>query len=182
MAEQQPDSHPQDALNQIEDILVNRYEAGCKYKLKELTEILDSITTVLDAYHGRTVEAPEIPPETLTTRERHSEPVVSAIIHSDDRRIEASFQANRWFSEATDEEIKDLAGIGWGYDLEADRIAYFMEPLDVEVEKVLDYCRSAKRLSSDPIGFEVLVHKAQAAAWLAVHRPRLWEEIAAAEQ
>ena len=181
MAEQQPDSHPQDALNQIEDILVNRYEAGCKYKLKELTEILDSIAAVLDAYHGRSVEAPEIPPETLKTRERHSEPVVSAIIHSDDRRIEASFQANRWFSEAADEEIKDLAGIGWGHDLEADRIAYFMEPLDVEVEKVLDYCRSAKRLSSDPIGFEVQVDKAQAAAWLAVHRPGLWKEIAAAE-
>jgi hypothetical protein len=182
MAEQQPDSHPQDALNQIEDILVNRYEASCKYKLKELTEILDSIAVVLDAYHGRSVEAPEIPPDTLTMRERHSEPVVSAIIHSDDRRIEATFQANRWFSEATDEEIKDLAGIGWGYDLEADRIAYFMEPLDVEVEEVLNYCRSAKRLSSDPIGFEVLVDKAQAAAWLAVHRPGLWEEIAATEQ
>jgi len=182
MAEQQPDSHLQDALNQIEDILVNRYEAGRKYKLKELTGILDSIAAVLDAYHGRTVEAPEIPPEALTTRERHSEPVVSAIIHSDDRRIEASFQANRRFSQAANEEIKDLVGIGWGHDLEADRIAYFMEPLDVEVEKVLDYCRSAKRLSSDLIGFEVLVDKAHAAAWLAVHRPGLWKEIAAAEQ
>lgn len=113
-------------------------------------------------------------------REQHrvqSEPIITAIIRSDDRVKSTDFPANRWFAEASDEDIRDLASIDWGYELEADRIAYYLEPLNLNIELVLDHCRERKRASGEPVGFEVSVDKDQAMRWLAAHRPTLWQEL-----
>lgn len=169
-------------MGEISDIIVNHYEAGYKYTAKELRQILESIVDIVDAYSGVTKVPPAKAPPSSEVTKRHAEPLIAAVIHSDDHGRKSSFQANRWFSTATDEEIRELAAIGWGYDLEADRIGYFMEAIDLEVEKVLEYCREATGTSREPIGFEVSVDKDQAMAWLRVHKPELWKTILAAEE
>jgi hypothetical protein len=148
-----------------------------------LRRFLESILDVVDLFEGSNAEtgsmhgARRSPEAELEIQQKHSQPVVSATIHSDDHHSVAAFQANRWFSDASDDEVKELAAVNWGADLEADDVAYFMEPLDLEVELVLDYSRTGKQLSGDPMGFEVLVDRTEALAWLAVHRPELFKEL-----
>jgi hypothetical protein len=181
--EQQPERKAQDAMNQISDIIVNHYEAGHKYKQKELRRILESIVEVVDQFEGSktgTGAAHGVrrsPDAELEIQQRHSQPVVSATIHSDDYHSVATFQANRWLLDASDDEVKELGAVNWGGDLEADAVAYFMEPLDLAVELVLDYSRSRKQLSGDPVGSEVHVDGTEALAWLAVHRSELFKEL-----
>lgn len=183
MPEQQPERKAQDAMNQISDIIVNHYEAGYKYKQKELRRILESIVEVVGLFDGSKAGTGPVhgarrsPEAELEMRQRHSQPVVSATIHSDDYHSVAAFHANRWLSEASDDEVKELAAVNWGGDLEADEVAYFMEPLDLAVELVLDYSRTGMQLSGDPMGFEVYVDGAETLAWLAVHRPGLFKEL-----
>ncbi len=110
-------------------------------------------------------------------RQKHSRPMISAEIHSDDYRSEAKFQANRWLTAATDAEIKALAAVDWGGDLEADAVDYFMEPLDLGVERVLEYSRTAIQMLGDRMGFEVRVDETEARAWLTIHRPELFREM-----
>lgn len=178
MPELQPESRAHTCLAQISDIIVNKYEVGYKYKAKELRLILDSIVAIVDDYGASTTgDGPARLPQPYENRTAHADPIVSAEIHSDDHTRKVGFQANRWFSQASDDEIRELAAIDWENDLEADRIAYFMEALDLEVEKVLDYCRETKHTLKESIGFEVSVNRDQAMSWLAVHRSRLWKEL-----
>jgi hypothetical protein len=179
MSKTPADDQAKDYLNQIQDIIVNQYESGYRYSRTELKDILDSIVRVVDGYANHSAVRQSVERQAvLSLREKHSEPIVSATIHSDDYRLETTFQANRWLSEATDQEIKDLASIDWGGDSAADEIAYFMEPLDSDVERVLDYSRIATQVSGDPMGFEVHVDATEALAWLQAHKPELWTEMA----
>ena len=50
-------------------------------------------------------------------------PGISAEAWSDDRLVEVTFDARRWFLTATDEDIQALAACGWGRDFPADRVA-----------------------------------------------------------
>lgn len=175
----QPESKAQDILNQIEDVILNHYEDDHKYTARELRQILDSIVAILDTY--KALDASVVPAASAIALQSqpdpHSEPRVPAVVYSDDHAKRATFPANRWFAVASDEEIRDLARIGWGYDLEADRIAYFLRDLYSQIEQVLEYCRQSKWASTEPVGFEVSVNKAQAMAWLATHRSDLWQEL-----
>jgi hypothetical protein len=183
MPEQQPERMAQDAMNQISDIIVNHHEAGYKYTQNELRRILHSIVEVVELFEGSKAGIGPIhgtrrtPEADLEIQLRHSQPVVSATIHSDDHHSVAAFQANRWLSDASDDQIKELFAISWGGDLEADEVAYFMEPLDLSVELALDYSRTGKQLSGDPMGFEVHVDGTEALAWLSAHRPELFKEL-----
>lgn len=93
---------------------------------------------------------------------------IRAEVHSDDRVIEAQFNALPWFEQASDEEIKALAKCDWGGDYPADEVAQHMADLDPNVRKVFDYV--ALRVSE---GFECHVNEDDARAWLTAYRPGL---------
>lgn len=96
---------------------------------------------------------------------------VQAEVHSDDHKAAASFDARLWFEQATDEDIRELAGIGWGGDYEADAVARYMEDRNEDVAGVFTYARTAA------LGFECHVDEASALAYLAIRRPALHAEL-----
>jgi len=92
---------------------------------------------------------------------------IKACITGDGTTVDVEFDAVAWFEQASDDEIEELAGIGWGGNYEADAVAEFVAGSVPSVRKVIDKGQ----------GFEVHVDVAQALAWLAEHRPTLCERI-----
>ena len=52
--------------------------------------------------------------------------MICAECHSDDHNVEVAFDATRWFEQATDKQIAELAAVGWGGEYPADAVAEFM--------------------------------------------------------
>ena len=96
--------------------------------------------------------------------------VVRAEIHSDDFTLGGDFEAAPWFEQASDVEILDLFGVGWGGDYEADAVAEYFEGNDAYewIAHVLEEVRATKNL-----GFEVHVDPAHAVRWIRRYRPHL---------
>jgi hypothetical protein len=92
---------------------------------------------------------------------------IKACITGDGSTVEVEFDAVPWFEQASDEEIEELAEIGWGGNYEADVVAEFVADTVPSVRKVID----------KGAGFEVHVDVAQALRWLAEHRASLCERI-----
>jgi hypothetical protein len=65
--------------------------------------------------------------------------MIKAECHSDDRKIEVTFDAEPYLIQATTEQLKELIGCGLGGDYPADRIAEYMMDLDINVKKMFDY-------------------------------------------
>ncbi len=181
MGEATPEIRAQKTIREIEDLLVNQYEEGTEYTEDEVRTLIDAIVDVIDRHNEITrVSRPKLSrAQALETRRLHSLPPVQAEIHSDDHRAASNFLANRWLSEASDEEIRLLARIHWSGDTAADEVALFMESIDLKVELALDYCRTAVQINEEPIGFEVSVNSEEAMKWLDVHRPTLAAQIRA---
>jgi hypothetical protein len=62
---------------------------------------------------------------------------VPAECHTETTR--SAFDAERWFSQASDEEIVDLANCGWGGNYAADRVAEFIAGFHEQVSRVFIY-------------------------------------------
>jgi len=103
--------------------------------------------------------------------------MIRAECHSDDYRVEIEFDAQRWFDEATDEEILALARIGWGGDYEADAVAE--EFKERETKKLWDYLELGLNMpySNDPVGFECYVEESDALDYVKKARPHLLERL-----
>lgn len=98
---------------------------------------------------------------------------ISAEVHTDCRSAEAKFDATRWFEQASDEEILQLAECGWGGEYPADEVAEFFSDskLDEKVVEVFHVLHILRR--SKEMGFECNVNKEEAMVWLQQNRPYL---------
>lgn len=104
-----------------------------------------------------------------------SKAIIFAEVHADDFNASAKFDAEEWFKQASEEEIRELAFCDWGGDLAADKVAYFFEDKHALVKRVFEYLRSNPKMpfSRDTVGFECRVSRQDAARWLKEHRPEL---------
>lgn len=112
-------------------------------------------------------EVPAIDGHTFETWEDGGRKMIKAEVHSDDYKATADFDATRWFEQASDEEILELAACDWGGDYPADDVARWFEDEDSEVERVFDYVDTAG------LGFECHVEVADAMDWVKANRPEL---------
>ena len=100
--------------------------------------------------------------------------LVRAEVHSDDRVFEASFFANQWFVEATDEHILALAYDGeWGRCYEADSVAESADQVPA-VAKVFEYLEIINLSQRETVGFECTVNRTDAMRWLRQQRHGVW--------
>lgn len=111
---------------------------------------------------------------------------IKAEVHSDDHNIEVEFDAVPWFQQATDDEILDLAGCGWGGDYPADAVARFFsdsnsvgDALNQDIAGLFDYLEIIKNdpFKEDQSGFECHVDEASAMKWLETNRPALFQQL-----
>lgn len=97
---------------------------------------------------------------------------IPAEVHTDDHHHESRFDAEPWFKQATDEEIVELAKIGWRGDYAADLVAEWTADRNKEVRNVLK--NTSPR---DGVGFECSVDEDAAVAWLKKNKKELWTKI-----
>jgi hypothetical protein len=104
----------------------------------------------------------------------HKNPIIKAECHSDDRRVEITFDALKWFQQASDKEILDLAECGWGGDYPADYVAHFFGSRATH-----DLFLYLEKFAPNDTGFECHVDEAMARAWIAKRRPHLVDKLCA---
>jgi hypothetical protein len=109
-------------------------------------------------------------------------PHIQAECHSDDRLYSAEFNALRWFRQAEDAEILDLATVDWGDEYAADRVGMFMAELIPDVEKMFDYLERYNQAHKEHIGWVCTVNKADALEWLKQCRPGLYQRVLKIEE
>jgi hypothetical protein len=94
--------------------------------------------------------------------------VIPAECHSDNHIIEIDFDALKWFEQASDKDILDLAKCEWGGDYPADAVAqHFERNLTKELFVYLE------KYAPDDCGFECHVNEACAIGWIKSNRPEL---------
>lgn len=86
---------------------------------------------------------------------------IPAEIRTDDGKRKAKFDAEPWFSQASETEIQDLIDIGFRGDYPADNVAWWTRDRDTRVDRVLSYVEDTGQ------GFEVVIDPDKAEAWLA---------------
>jgi|GEM_PF-4650951 len=108
--------------------------------------------------------------------------IIPAKAYSDDRVVQISFDAAKWFEQASDQAILDLAECGWGGDYPADVIVYY-DYAKAVLSKGHDKIRhlfaylDAVRDTSSACGFECHVDEEVAMEWIKDNRPHLLEQI-----
>ncbi|MFZ3482186.1 hypothetical protein [Sphingomonas sp. 3-13AW] len=103
---------------------------------------------------------------------------IKAETYSDDRAVEVNFDALRWFEQASDEEILELARCEWGGDYPADAVAQHFEGAHGEVTEMFEHIAHMQN-TRNPIGFECHVNEDDAMAWLLQNKPDLHKKILA---
>jgi hypothetical protein len=94
--------------------------------------------------------------------------MIKAECHSDDRKIEVSFDAEPFIIQATNEQLKGIIACGLGGDYPADRIVEFFAGTLNDVRKMFDYCADKDE------GFECHITDTEAFwAWIKKNRPAL---------
>ncbi len=101
--------------------------------------------------------------------------MIHAEAHSDDRIIEVEFDAEPYFAQATDHQLRALIACGFGGDYAADRLA---EGLADEVDGLADLFKYLELVNKpgrrrETVGFECHADPAAAAAWIKANRPVL---------
>ena len=99
--------------------------------------------------------------------------VVPATVASDDGVVTASFDAEPWFRASTDEELLELANLGWGGCQAADSVALHLEADNKAVAGIMEYLRLMQETIENAPGFEVYIDPAAAERWLQRHKPVL---------
>ena len=102
-----------------------------------------------------------------------SMPVIRAEAHSDDHNVEIEFDALRWFKQATDEEIVELAECGWGGHYPADAVAEYFDGKKNCTSRLFRYLEDIAEdwSKKDLMGFECHVNEEDAIKWLRKNRP-----------
>src|SRR5690606_32130940 len=94
-------------------------------------------------------------------------PKIPAYVHADNYLFDATFEANRWFEQASDEQIVELAKSEWTGSM-ADEAARFVEVCNDSVKLVFVYAdhRTERAATTE-------VNAAIAMDWIREHRPHL---------
>lgn len=95
--------------------------------------------------------------------------------HSDDDVMKVEFDAERYFKQASNEEIIELYKCGWRGDYPADVVAEFESEFNEELKKLFDYVSENHLMTG--IGFECVVFEDDAIAWIRENKPSLYKEI-----
>jgi hypothetical protein len=94
--------------------------------------------------------------------------MIKAECHSDDRKVEVTFDAEPFLNQADTSAIKALIACGLGGDYAADRVAEYMMDHDPKVKKMFDYTSLVDE------GFECHIEDAQAFwNWVKKNKPAL---------
>lgn len=96
-------------------------------------------------------------------------PSIQAEAWPDDRPFSVGFDANRYFAQASDEELRGLAAVDFCHDDYSDDVVRFTASFDSRVQRVFDYLEVA-----DKGGFECAVNEVDAMRWLKAHREGVW--------
>ena len=94
--------------------------------------------------------------------------MIKAEIHTDDRKVEVTFDATPYFNQASDADIVALHDCGWGGDYPSDNVAIFCADINPEVAKLFNYLEIVRDQ-----GFECNVDEASAILWLKENRKKL---------
>jgi len=105
--------------------------------------------------------------------------VIPARAKSDDHIYDIPFDAEKWFAQANDKEVRDLAECGWGGDYPADEVAMFMAGHDDQLPDLFKYLEKIANIKSkkDVSGFECHVDEDKAMEWLKHHKIYLFRQI-----
>ena len=98
--------------------------------------------------------------------------MIKAEVHSDDFIFKEEFDATKWFEQASEKEILDLAKCDWGGDYPADNVARESVDWFDGIANVLDYCTR-----KTDMGFECHVDGDEALTWLRNNRPLIYRKI-----
>lgn len=101
--------------------------------------------------------------------------MIPATAHTDDHLFQASFDAEPYFAQASEQELAALVDCGFGGDYPADRVAEWTRENvpHPELASLFDYLARSPRMGRDPVGFECHVDVEAAEAWLRRHHPSL---------
>lgn len=97
--------------------------------------------------------------------------------HTDDWALQARFDAEPYFAQATDDELATLAACGYGGDYPAHDVAHWFEDQDEDLRVLFAYLELRNRGAGEVVGFECHVDEERAGAWIQVHRPALWRRL-----
>ena len=101
---------------------------------------------------------------------------VCAEVHDDGHNHTVEFDAGPWLYQADENEIVELAAIGWRGDEAADAVALFFEDTNADIASLMAFCRSTQG-RRNPLGFECSVDEEQALHWLEQRRPAIWQRV-----
>lgn len=136
---------------------------------------------VLDDY-DRTPDADRAPKAAETKSELDEFEPVAAEVHSDDREAKATFDAQEWFKQASDDDILNLAREDYQFEATSDAVAEFMAAKDEKVKEVMEYVATRndtlKSQNREQEGFGCSVDEAQAIDWVEKFRPHLLDKLA----
>lgn len=107
---------------------------------------------------------------------------VAATVHSDDKEVDAKFDASPWFEQATEDNILDLARDQYKHEASSDVIAEFMADRDPKVKDVMNYVAERnvrlREAGDEAEGFGCVVDEDQALEWVEKNRPYLLPKLA----
>ena len=107
--------------------------------------------------------------------------VIAAEAHSDDRVVEAEFDAEPWFEQASEEDVLQLARCGWKHDYPADAVAHFVADRESNVADLFKYLNLVAYQKNAP-GFECSVDRDEALAWIGKNRSQWYPRVLREEQ
>jgi hypothetical protein len=99
--------------------------------------------------------------------------MIRAEVHSDDNVVKINFDATDWFTQATEEQIVELARCGWRGDYPADEVAMWTSDQNSEVARVFAYLEEISIHQKETLGFECSVNAKDAIAWLKANQPQV---------
>jgi hypothetical protein len=130
-----------------------------------------------DEYAAEWIDGPtevvELEPPAMETKSsmQRKDRTIRAEVHTDDFVEQVRFDAEPWFSAASDSEIEALVRIDYGGDYAADEVALFMRGVNPAVSALFDHDERHE------VGFEVHVDAGDAEAWIRKNRPALARRI-----
>lgn len=103
--------------------------------------------------------------------------IIPAACCTDDYKLEARFDALKFFEQAIEVDLIELVRQGFGGDFAADYVAQYMQDHDEGVRVIFEYLASGPQRQGDPVLYVCHVEAAAALKWLKDNRPTIWQKL-----